>query len=361
MSLSSALWLFIVTALLLSGASSRACGAEARVVPRMLNPGDAFAVFVRDADGHAPDDARFRGMTIPFSVCGRGCFVGVGAVDLKTRPGSYVVKVNAGRKAFRLRLKVRKMRFDTIRLTLPEDKVSLAPDDRARADAEEARLKRLWQVRSERMWQGGFMMPLGNDLSTGFGVRRLINRKKVSVHGGIDIRGREGEEVVAANRGFVVLSEELFFGGNTVVVDHGSGIYSVYMHLLRPNVAAGDPVETGQVVGFVGSSGRSSGPHLHFGVKVLGTNVDPGSLVRLDLRQEGLPAALNSGLTRRLEIRTNPFGRNASVTVRERPRCASVKRSGQQPFFHQPEREGEQQRRCSCKPEQMRKSGQQRP
>ncbi len=97
------------------------------------------------------------------------------------------------------------------------------------------------------------------------------------------LKGARVKEIEASNRGRVVLAEELFFGGNTVVVDHGQGIFTVYMHLSEFNVSPGDLVEKNAVIGYVGSTGRSNGPHLHFGVKVAGINTNPVSLTRLKL------------------------------------------------------------------------------
>jgi murein DD-endopeptidase MepM/ murein hydrolase activator NlpD len=79
------------------------------------------------------------------------------------------------------------------------------------------------------------------------------------------------------------LAEELFFGGNTVILDHGQGIYTIYMHLSKFNVSPGDTVSKGDVIGLVGSTGRATGPHLHFGAKVTGINVNPASLINLKL------------------------------------------------------------------------------
>jgi murein DD-endopeptidase MepM/ murein hydrolase activator NlpD len=97
------------------------------------------------------------------------------------------------------------------------------------------------------------------------------------------MKGLEGDKVKASNSGRVVIAEELFFGGKTIVLDHGQGIYTIYMHLLRMDVNAGDVVSKGEVIGFVGSSGRATGPHLHFGAKVLNMSVNPVSLWKLHL------------------------------------------------------------------------------
>jgi len=150
-------------------------------------------------------------------------------------------------------------------------------------EKENKKLKDIRQNVSERMWEGKFMPPLENEISTVFGTKRVMNEKWTSVHRGMDIRGKEGEQVRASNSGKVVLSEELFYGGNTLVLDHGRGIFSIYMHLSGFNVKSGDIVSKGDAIGLVGSSGRSTGPHLHFGVKVAGINVNPVSLMKLEL------------------------------------------------------------------------------
>ncbi len=126
-------------------------------------------------------------------------------------------------------------------------------------------------------------MPLENEFSTAFGVKRIMNNVKESVHTGVDIRGKSGEPVRASNFGRVVLAGELFYGGNTVVLDHGQAIYSVYMHMSELRVAEGDLARKGEVLGLVGATGRATGPHLHYTVKVGPTSVNPVSITRLPL------------------------------------------------------------------------------
>jgi murein DD-endopeptidase MepM/ murein hydrolase activator NlpD len=110
-----------------------------------------------------------------------------------------------------------------------------------------------------------------------------MNKTWTSVHRGVDIKGAEGDKVRASNNGKVVLAQGLFFGGNTIVLDHGQGIHTVYMHLSQMNVRFGDSVSKGDVIGLVGSTGRSTGPHLHFGVKISNVSVSPPSILKLDL------------------------------------------------------------------------------
>jgi murein DD-endopeptidase MepM/ murein hydrolase activator NlpD len=119
------------------------------------------------------------------------------------------------------------------------------------------------------------------ELSGAFGLNRIINGKQRSPHTGVDLKAEEGTPVLATNSGIVVLVDELFFTGKSVILDHGWGLYSMYFHLSEVSVKNGDRVDTGTMLGRVGSTGRSTGAHLHWGIKMNGARVDPFSLLRL--------------------------------------------------------------------------------
>jgi murein DD-endopeptidase MepM/ murein hydrolase activator NlpD len=256
---------------------------HAEISPKKISPGDAFIIKVTGVKNGQPLSASFGKAEIPFGNCGEGCYLALWAVDIQTKPKVYNVNITAGKKKIKLKLFVKKTKFPELHLSLPDEKVFPSPDDLDRVEKENKKLKDIWQNVSERMWEGKFIAPLENEISTAFGTKRVMNEKFTSVHRGTDIRGKEGEQVRASNSGKVVLSEELFYGGNTLVLDHGRGIFSIYMHLSGFNVRSGDAVAKGDTIGFVGSSGRSTGPHLHFGVKVAGINVNPISLIKLQL------------------------------------------------------------------------------
>ncbi len=257
---------------------------QANIFPSGVNQGDAFAVRVYGVNTPEPPSALLNGSRIPFTPCGEDCFIGVGAVAIDARPGTHRIQLQSGEERRYLKLLVRRTRFPRKALRLPDEKVFLSEEDMERVNREEEKLKLLWQRETERLWEGSFILPLENRVSTVFGEKRVLNRRKTSVHQGIDIKGREGEEVRAANSGKVVLAEELFFGGNTIIIDHGQGIYTIYMHLSAFNVKCGDTVSKGDWIGHVGSTGRSTGPHLHFGVKIIQVSTNPLSLVRLKLQ-----------------------------------------------------------------------------
>jgi murein DD-endopeptidase MepM/ murein hydrolase activator NlpD len=276
--------LFIpVSVLIIFFAYTSSNAFQADVLPYKISPGEAFIIKVTGTKTSRQPSALLAEKKFYFSSCGEGCFIAIGAVDVKTEPGVYTIKLKVGKKKKNLKLFVKHTIFPTEELTLSEDKVFLSPENLKRAKREDKRLKSIFRMVSDRLWEGGFILPLENDISTEFGIKRIINNKRISVHKGVDIRGKEGEEVKASNDGKVVFSEELFFGGNTIILDHGQRIYTIYMHLSEFNVKHGDIVSKGDIIGFVGSTGRSSGPHLHFGVKVLNINTNPVSFVKMDL------------------------------------------------------------------------------
>ena len=273
--------LLTLTFLLLTSPSVFAFHVE--LSPDVIRPGDPFVVKVTGADyGYVPT-ASLKKKTFPFSRYGDDGFVGIGAVDVATKPGVYFLTVKVGKKKKTTKLTVERTVFKKQKLTLPKDKVSLSRKDTERVKRENRKLKELFSKVSDRIWHGEFIMPLLNEISTDFGTQRIMNRKWKVVHKGVDIRGKEGEEIRAANDGKVVLAEELFHGGNTVVLDHGQGIYTVYMHLSQYNIEIDDSVSKGDGIGLVGMTGRSTGPHLHFGVKVMNLNANPVSFMKLPL------------------------------------------------------------------------------
>ena len=112
-------------------------------------------------------------------------------------------------------------------------------------------------------------------ISTPFGAKRILNGKKKYIHWGVDFRGKRGTPVYASLSGKVVLARNFYLTGNTVVINHGLGLYTLYAHLNKILVKEGRFVKAGQEIGKVGSTGRSTGPHLHFGIYINGVRVDP--------------------------------------------------------------------------------------
>jgi murein DD-endopeptidase MepM/ murein hydrolase activator NlpD len=215
-----------------------------------------------------------------------GAYSGLLGIDMETRAATYEIKVGAIDESWRvyssaLSLKVEGVDFGTQKLSLPRSMVDLDAKSLERVNKEARRLELLFQgLRDERLWSGAFLSPLRGEISAVFGIRRILNGQQRSRHAGIDLRAEEGTPVLASNSGIVVLVDELFFSGRSVIVDHGWGIYSMYFHLSDSLVREGDRIRKGATVGRVGSTGRSTGPHLHWGIRMKGARVDPLSLVR---------------------------------------------------------------------------------
>jgi murein DD-endopeptidase MepM/ murein hydrolase activator NlpD len=157
---------------------------------------------------------------------------------------------------------------------------TLSKRDLQRIEREQAKLSRLWNISTpRRRWQGQFIAPVPGKITSHFGFRRIINGIPRSPHGGVDLKAALGDEVIAANHGEVVLREELFFGGKSLVIDHGGGLYTQYFHLSEFRVLERAVVRQGDVIGLAGMTGRVTGPHLHWGARLNGARVDPFELL----------------------------------------------------------------------------------
>jgi murein DD-endopeptidase MepM/ murein hydrolase activator NlpD len=133
-------------------------------------------------------------------------------------------------------------------------------------------------VTKVRHWRLPLLRPVPGVITGEFGLRRVFNGQPRSRHKGVDFRGAEGVPIRSCAAGRVVLAEDQYYSGNFVIIDHGLGVFSLYAHLSAFRVRSGDMVQAGQIIGEVGKTGRVTGPHLHFGLSVLGVAADPASL-----------------------------------------------------------------------------------
>ena len=209
-------------------------------------------------------------------------------IDLETKSGAHpwrvaVLETGQEPRALKGTIKVAPRHFSVQRLTVPRSMADLDPETERRAVAESARLQTLFRtITSERLWRGWFVRPVpGTDPGTGFGARRVINGQPRMPHSGLDFAAPLGAAVVAANSGRVALVADYFFPGRLVAIDHGLGLYTLYFHLQTVSVAEDERVERGQPIGTVGTTGRVTGPHLHFSAQIGPARVDPAALLRL--------------------------------------------------------------------------------
>lgn len=203
------------------------------------------------------------------------------AADLTIETGHYkaVVQMPSSglKKSFDIR--VNDKDYGVRNLTLPKEKVELDEESLKRVEKESADIKALWDADiTMPQWNSGFLMPVDGDVVGTFGKRSVINNLERSPHTGVDLRAGTGDPVKSTNKGKVVLVSDHFFTGNSVYLDHGGGVISMYFHLDKILVKDGDTVEKGQVIGLAGSTGRATGPHLHWGVRINGARVNPLTL-----------------------------------------------------------------------------------
>jgi hypothetical protein len=257
--------------------------------PAKLHPGDVAWVLVQGvAEGTSIEGSLgVRSLLFFPYASGQAAVVGV---DLETKPGPQgwqLAILEPGREPRRLsgKLAVNRRDFSVQRLTLPSTMVDLDPETERRAVSEGERLRTLYRtITPERLWHGRWTRPVaGQEPGTGFGSRRIINGQPRAPHTGIDFAAPRGTPVVAANSGRVALLGDYFFPGRLVALDHGLGLYTLYFHLDTVAVTDGERVERGQTIGTVGSTGRATGPHLHFGAQAGVARVDPASLLGLDV------------------------------------------------------------------------------
>jgi murein DD-endopeptidase MepM/ murein hydrolase activator NlpD len=174
-------------------------------------------------------------------------------------------------------------KFPTTELKVEDRYVDLSAANLARANRETKEIEAIHAtITNEVFWDQPFIVPIPGRSGANFGHRRIFNGQPRAPHGGADLRAATGTPIHAANHARVALAKDLFFTGNTVILDHGFGIYTLYAHLSRVNVKNGDIVKNGQVIGLAGATGRVTGPHLHWGMRIQGARVDPFTLVKLE-------------------------------------------------------------------------------
>jgi murein DD-endopeptidase MepM/ murein hydrolase activator NlpD len=181
-----------------------------------------------------------------------------------------------------LELAVTRTTFPTTVLRVDPRFTAPSPEEMVRVEKEREQLARIYK-NTQTGWfaAGEFIRPLKGGVSSPFGVLRLFNDTVHSRHRGVDLRSPPGAPVRAANAGEVVFARSLFFGGDTVIIDHGRGLFTSYCHLSEITTSEEKRVEKGALVGKVGATGRATGPHLHWGARIAGTPVDPLSLLHL--------------------------------------------------------------------------------
>ncbi|HUE89149.1 MAG TPA: M23 family metallopeptidase [Vicinamibacterales bacterium] len=251
---------------------------------RLLRPGEVVLLAVSGSRPVLRPEGTGFGVALKFWPAGAGKWRALVGVPLEAAIGNHEISVRAADAAgatasTRVSMNIQRAWFQTRRLQV-EDRYADPPDSVIRRIVEEARtLAELFaQSQSERLWRGSFRLPVPGPSTSSYGRLTVLNGKPGSRHQGADFRAALGTPVKAPNAGVVVLASDLYFGGGTVILDHGQGLVSLFAHLSQIGVEVGARVEQGDHLGEAGATGRVTGPHLHWAVRLHGTSVDPLSL-----------------------------------------------------------------------------------
>lgn len=266
-------------------------GIPVELVFRALQPGEVILAELKETppvkrlviqvqghryvlDGRAPG-------TKPFVLIG---------IDLATKPEPLPLSIREEKpdgtvENFREELPIEPKEFSRKRFIVNEAMLAPPAAERERVKREQELVAAVYgTITPEWLGTGSFMSPIPDrEAAPNFGQQRIYNKSYTSIHQGVDIAAPWGSAVRASNSGRVVLASSLYLSGRTVIIDHGQGVFSLYGHFSQILVKRGDQVKKGQIIAKVGNTGRSTGPHLHWGVRILKSRVDPFSLVSLPL------------------------------------------------------------------------------
>ena len=224
---------------------------------------------------------------IGFYPSGPGMLTTIVGADVEAKPGSSKIFLKAtdssGNEHYReIPFKIKAKAFRKESFNVPPNFDRMSPESIEEILREQAAFTRVFAApNSDRTWDGPFVRPVPHEASaSSFGFRRIVNGTRRAPHTGTDLSAPIGTEVVASNHGRAVLVGNFFFAGGSVVLDHGGGLFTMYFHLSEFKVEEGAMVKKGDVVALSGATGRVTGPHLHWGARLLNARIDPLELLK---------------------------------------------------------------------------------
>ena len=263
--------LLILSVLLLASAGSHALTLDSTPVP------GGIAVITLPADAE-PATARYRDRKVLVTRNDNNEHIAVIGLSLGSKPGRHYLKVkNTAGETQNLGFQVEDKAYEEQHITI-KDKRKVNPEkrDMERITRESKQIKsalRHWSQQDDVAL--AFEKPVEGPTSSPFGLRRFFNEQARNPHSGLDIAAPEGTPIRAPAPGTVIETGDFFFNGNTVLLDHGQGLVTMYCHMNKIDVTPGQNVDSGEVLGEVGMTGRVTGPHLHWGVSLNDARIDP--------------------------------------------------------------------------------------
>ncbi len=255
-------------------------GAVPTISPQTVRQGGLVGVTHAVREGTPVEKAwvEFRGERFP-CFAREGSVAGLVGVIAKTPPGKHTATLvvryqDASEERFPLALTVKSASFPTQQIRMPRSKTGLMSDSILEKERK-ILYGAMEGTAAEPLWEGAFANPLPGRISSPFGRKRYVNGRFWGQHAGRDVASPAGRPVRATNTGRVLVAQKLWMRGNTVLVDHGMGLFSLYCHLSRLSVKPGQEVRKGEVVGLVGATGFVTGPHLHWELRIFRTPINP--------------------------------------------------------------------------------------
>ncbi len=228
----------------------------------------------------------FKSKKIPIKKLKDNQYVLILGASLNENPGAKKLKItyrcNQKEEVYVKNIIVKRKQYPKEFLKVPKKMVSFPPKILKRVLSDQEVIKSICKKMGKKIyWDFPFIWPVKKDISSPFGLKRYFNNEPRSPHSGVDLRAKENTPIRCPNNGQVALVRDCYLSGKTVIIDHGGGLYTLYAHLNRVDVKQGQFVKKGQIIGLSGCTGRITGPHLHFGLSLYGTRVDPVSFMKL--------------------------------------------------------------------------------
>ena len=252
--------------------ASGSLGARTTGLPFKPSPVPGGVAIVPIQGRNHPPKVAYRGEPVLVRRGASGWEAVVG-IPLGAKPGEAAVEVDGQPLSFSIKPK----RYPEQRLHLKNQRqVNPSPEDLARIAREQALMAPAWKAWPEGLIPSlSFRQPTPGALTSSFGLRRIFNGEPRAPHAGLDIKAPAGQAVRAPAAGVVVLTGDFFFSGHTVFLAHGEGVVSFFGHLSKITVTQGQRLQAGDLLGEVGSTGRATGPHLHWSLSLNNARVDP--------------------------------------------------------------------------------------
>lgn len=223
-----------------------------------------------------PDVLIFEGKNVPIiKTANKDGYISLIPIPYKSEKYINITLV-IGENNQTIEIPVSKKEYKKEFLSVDPLKVKPPKSAQERIDREYKEAVKIYNTINEDIyWTKPFITPMNSAITSEYGNARTYNNELKSFHGGVDYRAAIGAPVLATNDGTVALAKDRYYAGGSIVIDHGGGVYSTYFHLQDINVSVGAPVKRGDVIATSGASGRVTGPHLHFGIMLLGSAINP--------------------------------------------------------------------------------------